>query len=102
MNMPAYAIADQAKYMAGLPSKIQKRHHGHNPAIVFREDKNVKALMETIESFTDSFADKSSDLFNLVTKVVIPDSIKEDSYKQTLIGQTVFDTTMKEQKSFVR
>lgn len=34
--------------------------------------------METIETFTNPFADESSDLFNLVTKVVMPVNIKED------------------------
>ena len=36
--------------------------------------------METIDTFTNPFADESSDLFNLVTKVVMPHNIKEDFY----------------------
>jgi len=64
-------LAGQAKDMAGVASKIKTRHHNHTPAIVSREDKNIKSLMETIETFTNPFADESSDLFILVTKVVI-------------------------------
>lgn len=57
-----------------------------------REDKNVKALIETIETFTNPFADKSSDLFNIVTKVVMLDNIKEEMYNQSVIRQTLVDT----------
>ena len=62
---------------------------------MFREDKNVKALMETIETFTNPFVGKRSDLFNHVTKVVMPDNVMEDLCSQTLIGQTLFDTFAK-------
>ena len=74
-------LSGQAKNMAGVASKIQTRHHNHTPAVLSREDKNIKALMETIETFTNPFADESSDLFNLVTKVVLPDNIKADLCK---------------------
>lgn len=61
-----------------------------------REDKNVKALIETIETFTNPFADKSSDLFNIVTKVVMLDNIKEEMYNQSVIRQTLVDTFVKD------
>ena len=89
-------LAGQAKDMAGVASKIKTRHHNHTPAIVSREDKSIKSLMETIETFTNPFADESSDLFNLVTKVVMPDNIKEDMCNQSVIGQTLFDTFIKD------
>lgn len=74
-------LSGQAKDMAGVAPKIQTQHHNHTPAVLSREDKNIKALMETIETFTNPFADESSDLFNLVTKVVLPDNIKADLCK---------------------
>ena len=89
-------LAEQAKGMAGVASKIQTRHHHHTTAVLSREDKNVKALMDTIETFTNPFAEESLDLFNLVTKVVMPDKVKEDLCNQTAIGQTLFDTFVKE------
>ena len=52
--------------------------------------------METIETFTNPFADESSDLVNLVTKVVMPDNIKEVMCNQSIIGQTLFDTFVKD------
>ena len=81
--------------MAGVASKIQTRHHNHMPAVLSRED-NIKALIETIETFTNPFADESSDLFNLVTKVVLPDNIKTDLCSQAAIGQALFDAFVKE------
>ena len=84
-------LSGQAKDMAGVASKIQTRHHNHMPAVLSREDNNIKALIETIETFTNPFADESSDLFNLVTKVVLPDNIKTDLCSQAAIGQALFD-----------
>jgi len=89
-------LAGQAKDMAGVASKIKTQHHNHTLAVVPREDKSIKALMETIETFTNPFADESSDPFNLVTKVVMPDSIKDDMCNQSVIGQSLFDTFVKD------
>ena len=89
-------LVGQAKEMAGVASEIQTRHHNHTPAVASREDKNIKALMETVETFTKPFADESSDLFNLVTKAVMPDNIKEDMCNQSVIGQTLFDIFLKD------
>ena len=89
-------LSGQAKDMAGVAPKIQTQHHNHTPAVLSREDKNIKALMETIEAFTNPFADESSDLFNFVTKVVLPDNIKADLCSQAVIGQALFDTFVKE------
>ena len=66
------------------------------PAVLSREDKNIKVLIETIETFTNPFADESSDLFNLVTKVVLPDNIKTDLCSQAATGQELFDAFVKE------
>ena len=46
-------LSGQAKDMSGVASKIQTRHHNHMPAVLSREDKNIKALIETIETFTN-------------------------------------------------
>ena len=48
-------LVGQAKEMAGVASEIQTRHHNHTPAVASREDKNIKALMETVETFTKPF-----------------------------------------------
>jgi len=48
--------------MAGVASKVKTRHHNHTPGVVSREDKSIKALIVTTKTFTDPFANESSEL----------------------------------------
>ena len=89
-------LANQAKNVAGVASKSHTRHHSDTLAVLSREDKNVQMLTETIEKFSNPFAEEGQDLFNIVTKVVILDSIKEDICDQPIIGQRLFDTFVTE------
>ena len=82
-------LAEQAKEMAGVSSKKQTRHHCHNAAVLMRENKNINILINTVETFTNPFTDEGNDLYNLVTKVVMPEKIKNDLCKQAVIGQTL-------------
>ncbi|KXJ26076.1 hypothetical protein AC249_AIPGENE6463 [Exaiptasia diaphana] len=66
------------------------------PAVLSREHMNIQALMKTIDAFTNPFKDESPDLFNIVTKVVMPDGIKKDLCDQSIIGQTFFDAFVKD------
>ena len=77
-------LANQAKNMAGVASKSHTRHHSDTLAVLSREDKNVQMLTETIEKFSNPFTEEGQDLFNIVTKVVMPDSIKEDICDQSI------------------
>ena len=89
-------LANQAKNMAAVASKSHTRHHSDTLAVLSREDKNVQMLTETIEKFSNPFTEEGQDLFNIVTKVVMPDSIKEDICDQPIIGQRLFDTFVTE------
>jgi hypothetical protein len=89
-------LAEQARNMAGVKSKTLTRHHNQTLAVLSRENKIVQALIETIETFTNPFTEESSDLFNVVTKVVMPDNIKKDLCNQSAIGQTLFNAFVKE------
>ena len=91
-----YRLAEQAKEMAGVSSKKQTRHHHHSAAVLTREDKNIHTLINTIETFINPFTDEGTDVYNLVTKVVMPEKIKNDLCSQNVIGQTLFDTFVKE------
>ena len=68
-------LANQAKNMGGVASKSHTRHHSDTLAVLSREDKNVQMLTETIEKFSNPFTE-GQDLFNIFTKVVMPDGIK--------------------------
>lgn len=89
-------LAEQAKNMAGGSSKTQGRHHNLATAVLAREEKGVAHLTSTIERFTNPFSDAHTDLFNLVTKVVMPETVKKDLCEQSEISRTLFDCFVKE------
>ena len=47
-------------------------------AVLAHEEKDVAQLTATIERFTNPFCDTHGNLFNFVTKVVMPETVKED------------------------
>ena len=89
-------LAQQARDVAVIRSSLQTWHHSYNHSALTRGNKTVQALAKTMESFNNPFTDESQDLFNLATKVVMPDNIKDDLCNQPMIGQTLFDTFVKE------
>ena len=88
-------LAEQAKKMAGVSSKSQG-HHNLTIAVLVHEELGVAQLTATIERFTNPFSDTHTDLFNLVTKVVMPETVKEDLCEQSEIGRRLFDCFVKE------
>ncbi|KAJ7389962.1 hypothetical protein OS493_028013 [Desmophyllum pertusum] len=83
--------------MAGVSSKTQVRHHNLSTAVLACEEKGIEQLTSTIERFTNPFSDAHTDLFNLVTKVVMPETAKKDLCEQSEIGRRLFDSFVKEQ-----
>ena len=61
-----------------MSSRTQGHHHNLTTAVLANEEKGVAQLTVTIERFTNPFSDTHTDLFNLVTKVVMPETVKED------------------------
>ena len=82
--------------MAGVSSKTQGHHHNLTTAVLAHEEKDVAQLTATIERFTNPFSDTHTDLFNFVTKVVMPETVKEDLCEQSEIGRRLFDCFVKE------
>ena len=78
-------LAEQAKEMAGTSSKKGK-HHDAITSVRTRQEKNIEQLVDCINRFTNPFSEESEDLFNLVTKVVMPEKVKEDLCQQSVIG----------------
>ena len=56
-----------------------------------REEKSVEKLLTTMESFTNPFEQESDALFNLVTKVVMPENVKKDLCEQGIMGKDYFN-----------
>ena len=49
-----------------------KHHHALATAVKLLQEKNIKQLTITIESFMIPFLEETSDLLNRATKVVMP------------------------------
>ena len=94
-------LSSEAKSMAGVSLHTPEQHHNLCAAIVAREDKGVQQLIAAIKSFTNPFSvskDSASnnDLYNLVTKVVMSEEIKNDLCQQSEIGRKLFNTFVDE------
>ena len=54
------------------------------------------SLLDTFRCFTNLFTENSTDLFNLVTNVAMPEKVKDDLCRQSEIGRTLFDAFVAE------
>ena len=79
-------LAEQAKEMAGVSIKIQDQHHNLSLAVLSREENNISKLTTTIVRYTNPFTEPEDYLFNLVTKVVMPEEVKHDLCAQSIEG----------------
>ncbi|KAK3742603.1 hypothetical protein QZH41_006382 [Actinostola sp. cb2023] len=77
--------------MAGISSKTTNKHHALSVAFSARQERHIEDLTSTIRSFTNPFTEESDDLFNLVTKVVMPEKAKHDVCNQGQIGLKLFE-----------
>lgn len=82
--------------MAGISTDSKKIHHDLSPAAMKQEEKDVKTLTDTIRNFSNPFSNGATDLFNIVTKVVMPDAIKNDMLQQEEIGKKLLKTFVEE------
>ena len=48
-------------------------------------------LTSTMKTFTNPFTEDSDELFNLVTKAVMPEKVSTDLCRQSKLGQQLFD-----------
>ena len=83
-------LANQSKDMAGVTHETRGKHHNLTAAVVSREEKNITKLSNTIRAFTNPFSRDGADLFNLVTRVVLPQEVKYDLCNQSAIGLKLF------------
>ena len=89
-------LAEQGKLMAGTSSKTQTSNHNLTTAVRLREERNVQQLTASIQRFTNPFTVEDPDLFNLVTKVRMPEKVKKDLCDQGVIGNKLLETFVKE------
>ena len=89
-------LAEQAKLMAGTSSNTQTSHHNLTTPVRLCEERNVQQLTASIQCFTNPFTVEDPDLFNLVTKVRMPEKVKKDLCDQSIIGNKLLETFVKE------
>ena len=66
-------------------------HHDLSDAMVYSQENSIEALKTTTERFTNSFAEERLDLFNWVTKTVMPDKLKSGLCTGSTIGEQLFE-----------
>ena len=71
-------LAEEASRLAGVSSPLQVHHHDLSPAVLERQERNIQTLRETISSCQNPFLYDGQDLFNIVTKTVMPDEVLHD------------------------
>ncbi|CAH3024123.1 unnamed protein product [Porites evermanni] len=85
-------LTAEAKAMAGLVP--ERAHHQElNSAVLTQEDNSINKLTETIKTFTNPFSsdqNTNTDLYNLVTKVVMNEKTKKDLVNQSEEGRKLF------------
>ena len=64
-------LAKEAKIIAGISPIKGKHHHELTEAIAEFQEQNVIDLTQSIEHFTNPFADECDQVINLVTKAVM-------------------------------
>ena len=91
-------LAEQAKEIAGVSIKRQDQHHNLSLAVLSREEDNVSKLTATIASYTNPFTQPEDSLFNVVTKVVMPEEVKSDLCAQSTEGAKLLRAHSKRQR----
>lgn len=89
-------LCEEANVMAGLSSLPQAHHHGLSNAVLKRHEQRLDELTATIEGFTNPFTDEASKLYNIATKTVVPENVKQDLINEPDIGNTFAESFISE------
>ena len=71
---------------SGMSTNVTQEYHHNLTTVLSREEKCVSKLTATIASYTNPFTQQGQDLFNLITKVVMPEELKRDLCAQSVEG----------------
>ena len=82
--------------MVGVTHKIRGKYHNLTAAEVYRRERNITRLSNTIRAFTNPFSQDGADFFNLVTKVVLLEEVKDDLCNQSALGFKLFTVFVKD------
>ena len=60
------------------------------PTLFYQFHKEVKSLLSVLEDVGNPFDDDSNDLFDIETKIVVPETIAQNLYKLENVGEKHF------------
>ena len=75
-----------------MSPKKQKFHHNLASSVLEREDNSIDQLLTTLRNFTDPFKEDGNELFNLVTKVIMPKKVRNNICERGEIAKKLFET----------
>ena len=81
--------------MAGMFSKPQGKNHNLIAFVSKCEGRGIDRLL-TRWGFADPLKYESVELYNLVTKVKMPETVKNDLCQQSEIGRALYETFLKD------
>ena len=58
-----------------------REHHNFSEPVQANFHKDVKSLLSVLEDFCNPFEEDSNDLFNLETKIVVPETVAQKLYE---------------------
>ena len=64
-----------------------REHHDYSNSVQSIFNEEVKSLLSTLEDVGNPFDDDSSDLFDLETKISVPETIAQNLYKLENVGE---------------
>ena len=67
-----------------------REHHGFCDSVQSVFHKEVKSLLSALKDVGNPFDDNSNDLFDLETKIVVPETIAQNLYKLENVGEKQF------------
>ena len=82
--------------MADLTSNSPNQHHDLSNSTTTHQDKALEGLTNTLRSLTNPFTEQNYDLFNLVTKIIVPEKVKEAFVNQSQIGHELYGTFVRD------
>lgn len=88
-------LSAEAEAMVGIKTHNLTHHHDLSEAVIIRYEENVKKLKEVFKA-NDPLDNEETELLNIITKAVMPDTVKEALLKRDEIGQEHFDKFVKE------
>ena len=88
-------LAAEAEARVGLQTHNSTHHHDLSEAVITLYKENTRKLKEVFKA-NDPFVIEENELLNIITKAVMPDTVKEAVLTRDEIGQERFDKFVKE------